>query len=87
MVGLRGVQESSDCVLISMQKPTQPMRSEPTEAGFYMSPLRRIASPLYQFLTVAKLLDGDRKSTSQHVDANLIGLFAMKRGEVPLTTP
>ena len=46
-------------VLITMQDPTQPMRSEAASAGFYESPAQpgKLCSRL-QILTVAELLDG-----------------------------
>jgi len=57
---LRGVLEREKAqigVLISMEKPTQPMRSEVASAGFYQAPsLKRY--PRLQLLTVADLLDG-----------------------------
>jgi DNA modification methylase len=57
---LRGVVEREQAqigVLISMEKPTQPMRSEAASAGFYQAPsLKRYAR--LQLLTVAELLAG-----------------------------
>jgi hypothetical protein len=72
---LRGVVEREQAqigVLISMQEPTQPMRSEAAEAGFYVSPTwsdRKF--PRIQLLTVAELLDGKRINypPSRQVDA------------------
>jgi DNA modification methylase len=46
-------------VLISMQEPTQPMRTEAASAGFYESPFGT-RHPRLQLLTVADLLDGKR---------------------------
>ena len=46
-------------VFISLQKPTQPMRSEAAEAGLYQSPWGR-AFERVQLFTVEKLLNGAR---------------------------
>jgi len=58
---LRGVVEREGAaigVLITMAKPTQPMREEAASAGFYTSPWGTHAR--LQILTVAELLDGKR---------------------------
>ena len=44
-------------VLITMQAPTDPMRSEASSAGYYISPLGS-KHPKIQILTIADLLDG-----------------------------
>jgi hypothetical protein len=57
---LRGVVERENAqigVLISFQKPTQPMREEAASAGFYTSPWGT-SHPRIQLLTVGELLDG-----------------------------
>jgi DNA modification methylase len=57
---LRGVieREKADIgVLISMEPPTQLMRSEAASAGFYQAPSGK-RHPRMQLLTVAELLDG-----------------------------
>src|SRR6266536_333208 len=59
---LRGVVERKEAqigVLITMQRPTQPMRSEAAAAGFYGSPLHS-THPKIQVLTIAELLNGKR---------------------------
>jgi site-specific DNA-methyltransferase (adenine-specific) len=59
---LRGVVEREQAqigVLITMQKPTQPMRSEAAAAGFYVSPVHS-THPKIQLLTIAELLGGKR---------------------------
>jgi len=58
---LRGVveREKADIgVLITMQEPTSPMRSETAGAGFYRSPGWNKNYPKLQILTVAELLAG-----------------------------
>ncbi len=58
---LHGVleREKADiAVLISMQEPTQPMRTEAAGAGFYISPWSGQSHPRLQILTVAELLAG-----------------------------
>jgi DNA modification methylase len=60
---LRGVidREQADIgVLITMQDPTQPMKSEAASAGFYKSPGWGTSHPRLQILTVAELLEGKK---------------------------
>jgi site-specific DNA-methyltransferase (adenine-specific) len=63
---LRGVVERENAqigVLITMQEPTRPMRSEAAAAGFYTPPPGAQLSSTYpkiQILTVAELLSGKR---------------------------
>ena len=47
-------------VLLTMQEPTQPMRSEAAGAGFYHSPGWNTDHPRLQILTVANLLEGKK---------------------------
>ncbi len=47
-------------VLITMQKPTQSMRSEAAGAGFYISPWGNKKYPRLQILTIEELLSGKR---------------------------
>lgn len=47
-------------VLISMSDPTQPMRSEAAEAGFYNSPGSGTSHPRLQILTISELLAGKK---------------------------
>ena len=58
---LRGVIERENVeigVLITMQEPTQPMRTEAESAGFYESPWGK--HPRLQILTIAELLGGKK---------------------------
>jgi DNA modification methylase len=58
---LRGVMEREQAelgVLLTMQEPTQPMRTEAAGAGYYTSPGWNSKHPRVQILTVAQLLDG-----------------------------
>lgn len=58
---LRGVIEREDAqigVLLTFNKPTQPMRSEAADAGFYESPGWNRSYPRLQLLTVEELLTG-----------------------------
>ncbi|MDP2896504.1 MAG: DNA methyltransferase [bacterium] len=58
---LRGVMERENAefgVLITMQEPTQPMRTEAAAGGFYASPGWGRDYPRLQILTVAELLAG-----------------------------
>jgi len=72
---LRGVVEREKAeigVLLSMQEPTHPMRSEAAEAGFYVSETWADRQfPRIQLLTVAELLAGKRIAypPSRQVDA------------------
>jgi hypothetical protein len=47
-------------VLITMQEPTKPMKTEAAEAGSYQSPGSLTTHPRIQILTIAELLDGKR---------------------------
>jgi site-specific DNA-methyltransferase (adenine-specific) len=58
---LRGVIEREGAeigVLITMEEPTQPMRTEAADAGFYHSPGWNIDCPRIQLRTIAELLAG-----------------------------
>lgn len=58
---LRGVidrEKAQIGVLIAMQEPTKPMRTEAAGAGFYHSPTWNKNYPRLQILTVAELLEG-----------------------------
>ena len=58
---LRGVIEREQAaigVLISMQEPTGPMRTEAADAGFYHSPGWNMDCPRIQLRTIAELLAG-----------------------------
>ncbi len=60
---LRGVIERENAqigVLISMDKPTKPMRTEAASAGFYKSPWQKEPYPKIQILTIEELLNGKR---------------------------
>ncbi len=58
---LRGVldrEQAAIGVLITMQPPTQPMKSEAAGAGFYTSPWSGQKHPRLQILTISELLEG-----------------------------
>jgi len=60
---LRGVieRESAEIgVLLSMEKPTKPMRTEVASGGFYKSPWQKEPYPRLQILTIEELLNGKR---------------------------
>jgi site-specific DNA-methyltransferase (adenine-specific) len=60
---LRGVVEREDAqigVLLTFNEPTQPMRSEAADAGFYKSPGWNKSYPRLQIYTVGELLAGKR---------------------------
>ena len=60
---LRGVVEREKAaigVLISMEKPTRPMRTEAASGGFYKSPWQKEPYPRLQILTIEELLNGKR---------------------------
>ncbi len=61
MRDLRGVIDREDAqigVLLTMQKPTKPMKAETAGAGFYESPYTGKKHPRLQILTIEELLDG-----------------------------
>jgi hypothetical protein len=79
---LRGVVEREGAaigVLITMAKPTQPMREEAASAGFYTSPWG--THPRLQILTVAELLDGKR------IDAPPLGQVGQTFKKAPKAAP
>ena len=60
---LRGVLEREKAaigVLISLQEPTGPMKTEAVTAGFYESEVWGRKYPKVQLLTIAELLEGKR---------------------------
>ena len=60
---LRGVLQREGAeigVLLSMEEPTQPMRAEAADAGFYASPGWNTKHPRLQLLTVSDILAGKR---------------------------
>jgi DNA modification methylase len=69
-VGVAHIRELSDVVrregaqigvLLTLQEPTQPMRSEAASAGFYESPgISKSRHPRIQILTIDELLSGSR---------------------------
>lgn len=56
--GVLGREKAAIGVLISLERPTKPMRAEAASAGFYESPGWRKKYPRVQLLTVAELLKG-----------------------------
>jgi hypothetical protein len=66
---LRGVldrEKAAIGVLITMEQPTQPMRTEAADAGFYHSPGWNKDFPRIQLLTIAELLDGKKIDRPPH---------------------
>lgn len=60
---LRGVIDRENAeigVMLSMKKPTKPMRTEAASGGFYKSPWQKKPYPRLQILTVEELLNGKR---------------------------
>lgn len=60
---LRGVIDRENAeigVLLSMEKPTKPMRTEAASGGFYKSPWQKDPYPRLQILTIEELLTGKR---------------------------
>ena len=60
---LRGVVEREGAaigVLLCMEEPTRPMRSEAASSGFYSSPWHKEPYPRLQILTVKELLEGKK---------------------------
>jgi DNA modification methylase len=66
---LRGVLEREKAeigVLISMQPPTEPMRREAADGGYYTAPFTGEKHPRLQLLTIAELLEGKSISYPAH---------------------
>jgi DNA modification methylase len=74
LVGVLNREQAEIGVLISMQKPTQPMRSEAASSGFYRSPAIAIDCQRVQLLSIEGLLDGTERlqypSTQGNVTLN-----------------
>lgn len=69
---LRGVLDREQAeigVLVSLEEPTGPMKTEAASAGFYRSPWRD--HPRLQLLTIRELLDGTRVDMPFTVGTNL----------------
>ena len=58
LVGVVEREKAAIGVLISMETPTKPMRTEAASAGFYKSPWDSKDYPKIQLLTVGELLEG-----------------------------
>lgn len=82
---LRGVidrEKAEIGVLLTMQEPTQPMRTEASGAGFYQSPWGK--HPRLQILTTADLMDGKRVDMPPLRQVNVTFKQAPKaKGEQP----
>jgi site-specific DNA-methyltransferase (adenine-specific) len=60
---LRGVVDREDAqigVLLTLESPSKPMRTEATDAGFYTSPFGNKRHPRLQILTIEDLMAGKR---------------------------
>ncbi|MBI2935979.1 MAG: site-specific DNA-methyltransferase, partial [Chloroflexi bacterium] len=58
---LKGVVDERDLGLfITLEPPTQPMRTEAVSAGFHSSPLWERRFPRIQVMTIDELLDGQQ---------------------------
>ena len=84
---LRGVVEREKAemgALICLQEPTQPMRTEAAEAGFYTSPWAGTKHPRLQIVTVRELLEGktlDRPAEQVMANVTLKRAPKAKRAE------
>lgn len=81
---LRGVVEREKAaigVLLTMEEPTKPMRTEAASAGFYQSPGWHTKHPRLQILTVAELLTGQRVDMPPVRQVNVTFKRAPKAGE------
>ena len=58
LIGVMAREQAEMVVLISMQTPTQPMKTEAASAGFYDSPGWKKKYPRCQILTIEELLNG-----------------------------
>jgi site-specific DNA-methyltransferase (adenine-specific) len=71
-------------VLLCMEEPTRPMRSEAASSGFYSSPWRKEPYPRLQILTVKELLEGKKAEMPPSGDLRTFKKAAKvepKRGE------
>jgi len=71
---LRGVIEREKAeigVLITMEEPTQPMKSEAAAGGFYTAPFTQSKHPRIQLRTIRELLDGKGVDYPARAGANV----------------
>ena len=68
-------------VLITMEKPTRPMRTEAASAGFYKSPWGK--HPVLQILTIEELLNGKRINCPPLGQVNVTFKKATKAKDAP----
>ena len=84
---LRGVLDREKAeigILISMQAPTAPMKTEAAGAGFYDSPGWKKSYPRLQILTIADLLTGATISMPPQEDPEVGATFKRAaRAETP----
>ena len=84
---LRGVVEREKAaigILISMEKPTKPMRAEAASAGFYKSPWQKEPYPRLQILTIEELLNGKRIDCPPLGQVNVTFKKAPKAKDAPV---
>jgi len=84
---LRGVVDREKApigVLISMEKPTRPMRTEAASAGFYKSPWQKETYPRLQILTIEELLNGKRIDCPPLGQVNVTFKKAPKAKDAPV---
>ncbi|MCJ7776741.1 MAG: restriction endonuclease [Sedimentisphaerales bacterium] len=83
---LRGVLDREKAqigVLITMEKPTKPMRAEAASAGFYKSPWQKEPYPRLQILTIEELLNGKRIDCPPLGQVNVTFKKATKAKDAP----
>lgn len=86
---LRGVIERENAaigVLLTLEKPSKPMRAEAASAGFYTSPFGNSKHPRLQIITIQDLLGGKRIDYPE-TQANVTYKKAMKHRPEPTETP
>lgn len=84
---LRGVVEREKAaigVLISIEKPTKPMRAEAASGGFYKSPWQKEPYPRLQILTIEELLNGKRIDCPPLGQVNVTFKKAPKAKDAPV---
>ncbi len=83
---LRGVvdrEKAAIGLLITLTKPTKPMRAEAADAGFYISPFGNTKHPRIQILTIEELFEG-KGIDCPRTDANVTFKRARRVRQEPL---
>jgi len=83
LLGVLGREKAEIGVLLTMQEPTAPMRTEAAGAGFYTSPFDNKPYPRFQIRTVTELLAGRGLELPPSGDLRTFRKAPKARGQAP----